>query len=331
MRKVVQALTRASQLSAQKGALHMALTPRIKIAAMATVGIAALTLTTAAAAAPAATTPPPVKSGASYLALGDSIPFGYRESNAVVAPDYTKPSTMAGYPTMVAKDLGLKLTDAACPGETTASFIKKGDQDNGCTLAADDTTGGYRSHFPLHQDYPRSQLLYALGYLKAHPNTKLVTLQVGANDGLRCRALHGGVCQGNDLAAVIQEIQTNLTKILTQLTTKGGYHGQIVLVNYYSINVRDPSGTGQVKALNQVEAGVAQQFKNVRVANAFGQFAQASKNSPDPSGTADTCLAGLETFLTNPAPGGNENCGIHPSRAGQALIATAVDSVVRKS
>ena len=310
----------------------MALTPRIKLAALATVGVAALAITTAAAVPSlAAGGPAPTTQGGSYLALGDSIPFGYRESNAVVQPDYTKPKTMQGYPAMVAKDLGLKLTDAACPGETTASFIKKGDQDNGCTTTAANGPG-YRTAFHLHQDYPRSQLLFALGYLKAHPNTKLVTLQVGANDGLRCRALHGGVCQGNDLAAVIQEIQTNLNRILTQLTTKGGYQGQIVLVNYYSINMADAAdptgGTAQVKALNQVESSVASQFKNVRVANAFAEFAQASKNTPD--GSVDTCKAGLETFLTA-STSGNENCGIHPSRAGQALLATAVDRVVRKA
>ncbi len=69
----------------------------------------------------------------------------------------------------------------------------------------------------------------------------------------------------------------------------------------------------------------------MRVANAFSVFSNASKNSADPSGTPDTCLAGLETFLTNPQPGGNENCGIHPSLAGQALIATSVERVVRKS
>jgi lysophospholipase L1-like esterase len=306
----------------------MALTPRIKLAAAAAVGVAALAMTTAAAVPSlAASGPAPTKSGGSYLALGDSIPFGYRESNAQVTPDYTNPKSMSGYPELVARDLGLNLTNAACPGETTASFIMKGNQDNGCTKTVSGTPG-YRAAFPLHHDYPRSQLLYALGYLKAHPDTKLVTLQIGANDGLRCRALHGGTCQGSDLAAVIGQIQTNLNRILTKITTTGGYHGQIVLVNYYSINVIDPSGTGQVAALNQVEAGVAKQFSNVRIANAFTIFKNASKNTAN--GTPDTCQAGLETYL-KANTSGNENCGIHPSLAGQGLLANAVARVVRKS
>lgn len=314
----------------------MALTPRIKLAAMATVGVATLALTTAAAAAPAATTPPPTKAGAGYLALGDSIPFGYRESNAVVAPDYTNVKSFVGYPALVARDLGLKLTNAACPGETTSSFITKGAQDNGCTNAVDGSAGWRRKGLPLHVSYPKSQLSFAVNYLRTHSNTKLVTLQIGANDGLRCRELNAGTCDGANLLAVIKQIQTNLTKILTQLTTKGRYHGQIVLVNYYSINVRDASGTGQVSALNQVEAGTAKQFKNVRIANAFNLFKNAAKNSPDPNGTPDTCLAGLETYLkpgtfTPGAPGTNENCGIHPSLAGQALLANGVDRIVRKS
>jgi lysophospholipase L1-like esterase len=228
---------------------------------------------------------------------------------------------------MVAKDLGLKLTNASCPGETTSSFIKQGKDDNGCTHDFQGGPGWRAAGFPLHTSYSKGQLLFAVNYLKAHPNTKLVTLQIGANDGLRCRELNGGVCEGDNLNATVATIYTNLQKILTQLTGKAGYKGQIVLVNYYSINSVDPDGTQQVQALNAAEKSAASTFSNVRVANPFSLWAYASKYTSD--GTTDTCKAGLENHVTDNE--GNEDCGIHPSNAGQALIATAVDRTVRKS
>jgi lysophospholipase L1-like esterase len=311
----------------------MALKPTKKFAAIAAVGAAVLAVT-AAVAAPslAASGPAPTTSGGRYLALGDSIPFGYRELNSYNAPDPTDPSTERSYATMVAKDLGLKLTNAACPGETTSSFIKRGVKDNGCSK---DYQGGtqdaWRPNFPLHTTYPKGQLLFAVNYLRAHPKTKLVTLQVGANDGLVCQKQNGGTCTGDAFNAVAQQIATNLQKILTQLTGKGGYHGQIVLVNYYSVNSIDPSGTSQVHLLNQLEKGVAANFSNVRVADAFKLWADASKNTPNLGN--NTCRAGLETYINpnEPPAAQNDICGIHPSKAGQALIATAVDRAVRKS
>src|ERR1700751_924980 len=133
----------------------MALKPRIKVGVLAAVGAAALAVTTAVAVpSEAASGPAPVTSGARYLALGDSIAFGYRESNAVQAPNYAKASTFHGYPELVARDLGLKLTNAACPGETAQSFITAGDLDHGCTVGGDGTSPGYRAAgFPLHTTY----------------------------------------------------------------------------------------------------------------------------------------------------------------------------------
>ena len=104
-----------------------------------------------------------------------------------------------------------------------------------------------------------------------------------------------------DLADVSQEITTNLQKILTQLTTKGGYKGQIVLVNYYSINSIDPSGTNDIKALNQIEQGAVAKFKTVRVANAFSLWANASKNTPDGVATTPAARVSRPTWSTRSA------------------------------
>ena len=239
-----------------------------------------------------------------------------------------KPASFHGYPYLIAQNLGLRMTNAACPGETAASFITAGHLDHACTVQDDGTSPGYRAAFPLHTHYTgptESQLQFAIAFLKKFPNTRLVTLQIGANDGLRCIDL--GNCNTTpEKVALAKRVAKRLTTILTALTTKAGYHGQLVLVNYYSVNSADSGANFNSTALNGAEALVAQNFKNVRIADAYARFASASRNAPG----NNTCAAGLETLLTDNVPP-NGTCGIHPSLAGHALIASSVERVVRKA
>ena len=107
----------------------MAMKPRTKIRALAAVGAAAIAVTTIVAlapsgsAAPSRRAPAPVSAGSVYLALGDSIPFGFREGQSSPTPDYTNAKSLIGYPNLIASDLDLHLTNAACPGEATTSMI----------------------------------------------------------------------------------------------------------------------------------------------------------------------------------------------------------------
>ena len=55
-----------------------------------------------------------------YLALGDSIAFGYRPAPWA---DYRNAANFAAYPEDLAAALKLNLVNAACPGETSASMI----------------------------------------------------------------------------------------------------------------------------------------------------------------------------------------------------------------
>ncbi|MFY9865939.1 MAG: hypothetical protein WAK58_19155, partial [Trebonia sp.] len=66
-----------------------------------------------------------------YLALGDSVAFGFVPSNAVPAPNYFDASSFVGYPEDVAQALHIPVVNASCPGETTASFYIPGAQSNG--------------------------------------------------------------------------------------------------------------------------------------------------------------------------------------------------------
>jgi lysophospholipase L1-like esterase len=311
----------------------MAMKPKIRIGTMAAVGAAAIAITTVVAVTPsiAATGPAPVSAGARYLALGDSVPFGYRESTAVQAPNYMKPNTFVGYPELIANNLDLKLTNASCPGETTTAMIDVTAQDNGCQTQVNGDPG-YRAAYPLHTDYgspSTSQLDFAISFLKAHPGTKLVTLQIGANDGFVCQETTADHCTSpSELSAVLGAIGKHVGRIVRNIRNKAGYSGQLVVVNYYSVQSASNDANAQSLAINSALQGATSQY-DVTIADAYTQFTKASKNAPGTANGGDTCVAGLLTFQTESTQ--NENCGVHPSLAGQALIATAVERVVSKS
>jgi lysophospholipase L1-like esterase len=283
------------------------------------IAAAALALAGAITASPPATASEshpgiPVRPGTNYLALGDSVPFGYREPTSVPTPDYTQPDTFVGYPEDVSADLSLHDTNAACPGETTVSFLSGTAPSNGCEGTAG--SPGYRDVFPLHVAYSGSQLDFAVQFLQSHPRTRLVSLMIGANDGFLCQKQTADQCT-SEFPALLQTIGANVATILSRIRGDGDYPGQIVVVNYYSLDYADLVQTGLSQALNQAIDSAATPF-GVEIADGFGAFQQIAAQDG-----GDTCAAGLLTVLS----GGG--CGIHPSAAGQAVLAGAVEAVVR--
>jgi lysophospholipase L1-like esterase len=265
----------------------------------------------------------PVVAGSTYLALGDSIVFGYRESSNMPNPDYSNAANFMGYPEDIAAALGLKLTNAGCPGETTSSMIDKTADSNGCENRYDSTSqqqvaGGYRTAFPLHTSYRRSQLPFAEQFLKRHPGTRLVTLTIGANDAFLCVSKTSDGCV-SEFGTLLTTIKTNIATILKRIRATG-YTGQIVLVDYYSLNYSDSTLTGEIQILNSNIEQAAKPY-NVRVASAFNAF----KNATAQNG-GDTCQAELLTVLTN----ASSPCGVHPSVQGQALLAQTAMARVKK-
>jgi lysophospholipase L1-like esterase len=183
-----------------------------------------------------------------YLALGDSIPFGYNPLLLPIPPSTTPPiaTDFVGYPELAAPKLKLALTNASCPGQTSGGFISltPPTDDNGCFL--------YRgAGFPLHTAYTGSQLDFALSNLRSNPNARLVTLTLGANDLLRCKySTPDGCASSAELAAVLKVYKQNLTTILTAI--RKVYHSKLVAATYYSLDYRDPLVTGSLAALNGV-------------------------------------------------------------------------------
>src|SRR6516164_9891442 len=67
-----------------------------------------------------------------YLALGDSVAFGYVPPQAVPAPNYLDQHSFVGYPELLAQRLDEHVANASCPGETTGSMLSTSAQSNGC-------------------------------------------------------------------------------------------------------------------------------------------------------------------------------------------------------
>lgn len=259
----------------------------------------------------------PVTRGSQYLALGDSVTFGYEERQVVPAPDYRNAASFPGYPEQLGAELHLAVANAACPGETSASLVNAAAPSNGCENNPAHTSDNYRMTSPLHVRYKGSQLAFALSYLHTHHDVRLVTLMIGANDFFLCQETTADHCastaeQQSTAAGVVRNIHT----ILSAIRNRAHYQGQLVIVNYYSLNYGSAAVSGQSKLLNQVQDAAAKPF-HVRIANGYSEFRAAAVHSG-----GDSCAAGLLTQL------GGGRCGIHPSYAGQALLAQALEKAI---
>jgi lysophospholipase L1-like esterase len=278
------------------------------------VGLAVM-LAVAVVPATAAADAQPVHAGVDYLALGDSVAFGYRPPAVTAPADYLDASNFAGYPEDLAAGIPLTLSNASCPGETTASMITAGAQSNGCENSVGSPVG-YRTLLPLHVDYSGTQLSYAVSYLRSHPRTRLVTIDIGANDLFVCQATTADHCTGTDFPAALRQITDNLTTIFTTLRHAAHYQHDLVLMTYYALNYTDPVQVAGTTALNTALTAAGTQL-GILVADGFAAFQRASQDAG-----GDPCAAGL--LIALPTGG----CNIHPSALGHHVLAAAIEDVI---
>jgi lysophospholipase L1-like esterase len=241
-----------------------------------------------------------------YLALGDSIAFG---ENPTVQ-DRSNDGVFIGYPAVIAEQLGYALTDAACNGETSGSFLSPDAPDNGCR--------NYHQNHPLHVDYDGTQMDFAIGFLADHPETALVTIDLGGNDLLLMQksCQQDAACEAANLLPAAAQYRVNLDTILSQLRDDAGYGGPILLVNIYSKNYLDLVQTAAILTFNH-EARQAADAVGAELSNSFMTFAVASVQS-----RGNPCQAGLLIPL------GDGTCDIHPSPAGRDLLGSAAVNVL---
>jgi len=286
---------------------------RAAVVAGVAVGVAAVLMPAVPASAGSVTGP---AANGTYLALGDSVAFGYVPPEAVPAPNYRSAHSFAGYPEDVAQALRVRVWNASCPGETTESMLVAGVVSNGCENSPGSPTG-YRTLYPLHVQYQGTQMEYALKYLAVHRHTQLVTIDIGANDVFLCQETTADHCTNPaELQAVLMEIATNLTKIYTQIRDVANYQGPLVALAYYSLDYSGPAQEAGVQLLNSVIASVTEAFGG-QVADGFAAF-----EGPSMAAGGSPCAAGLLIKL----PDGT--CNIHPSPAGHLLLAQAIEEVV---
>ena len=245
-----------------------------------------------------------------YLALGDSVPFGFRGGE----PDaYSDPENFIGYPELVADERGLELVNAACPGETTASFLDATGPSNGCQRTVT-SPFGYRTAYPLHVQYDspdQSQMNLAVQTLQENDDVELVTLQIGANDGFVCQqTTPDGCTTPASLQGVLETVQGNLDRILSTLRDDAGYDGQIVVVTYYALDYSNATGAATQLLAQQIAQ--AAQAHDADVADGFAAFRPVAE-----AAGGDSIAAGL--VLPD---------DVHPTEQGQTLLAEAVLDVV---
>lgn len=259
--------------------------------------VTSVSVPAAMAQLPAANTP--------YLALGDSIAFGF---NPQVQP--WNLNRYVGYPLLLSKALHLDLTNASCPGETSGTFAGTSP-----TYLPGFDCSVFSQNNQLFVSYKGgSQLSYAIKYLQTHQKTALVTINIGGNDlGVLQDSCAGDpTCEIAGLPNTLAGVGQNLDLIFSDLRGTG-YNGPIVALNYYAFNYSDPIQVGAFTALNNTIASAAAPYQ-VAVADAYGAFLIASADK-----LGDACAAGL--LLQDPK---TNTCGTHPSYAGQALLAATI-------
>lgn len=249
----------------------------------------------------AGTVPASANDEAGYLALGDSVAFGFNP--LVFNSNPTDTDAYIGYPEVLSKHV----VNASCSGETSPSLIA-GPPDNGCAA--------FRSVAPLHVGYTGTQLAFAVAYIRAHPGTQLVTIDIGANDlFILLRTCNGSSsCFAAGFPVLLSTLASNLTTIYGSLHA-AGFRGHLVALTYYLTDYNDQNAKVAIGAINQVVTAVTTAFGG-RAADGFAAFKREAMEAG-----GDSCKAGL--LIRLPTGG----CDIHPSRLGRMLLARAVEAV----
>jgi hypothetical protein len=93
------------------------------------------------------------------------------------------------------------------------------------------------------------------------------------------------------------------------------------LLTYWSADYSSQVATYESQGLNSALEKAAKPY-DVQIADGYGQFMRAARQ-----GHGNICTAQLVTALK---PASSGQCGIHPSYAGAAVLAAAVERAIKK-
>ena len=254
----------------------------------------------AAAAARPANFDPPKRY---YLALGDSIGYGFQTSKALAGLPPQAFNT--GYVDLFSARLrhlrpGITTVNFSCPGESTLSFTTP------CTWKA--------SGHGLHDDYPGSQLDAALAFLAAHRGrVSPVTLSLNGNDidaFLQSCPPGDLACIQDGAPAAIAQYRIRLTTILERLRAAAP-DAEIILTGAYDPDIGEFSFADPLfTVLNNAES-MAGATVRARLANPFPAF------NPQGDEAAETTAICTLTLVC-------AQHDTHPSDAGYRALASLV-------
>ena len=231
-----------------------------------------------------------------YLALGDSLAFGFQPNK-----DFSHGYVVDFFEQDLQKDGVEDFLDLGCPGETSSTFII-----GGCPFAPSSPP----------------QLASALAYLHANAGmVSPVTLDIGANDVLP--DIDPTTCTINQVkfATDLATLDANLTQVIlpqlrAALTVNGQLTGDLVMMNYYDPyqNIC-PNTTLFAEEENQDLANDVRGFGSI--VDVFDAFGGAKTPNPHICKYTWMCVA--------PPLGPN----IHPTDKGYELIADTFDKGTR--
>jgi hypothetical protein len=271
--------------------------------------------TTAAGASPAAG---PVAGPVEYyLDLGGSASVGFQPTAA--RPDGQPTDT--GY----ANDLltierarwhALQLVQLGCPGETTGTFLNGGDP---CRPVGE------------------TQLSQAVTFLHTHPDTVLVTVDLGFNDLDRCLASH--LVNEACLTQRLDLIDQQLPPILAALRAAAGPTVRIVGVGHYDPYLGTYLHGGSdiafsedsVAAIERLDGTLHAVYAAAGVPMAdVGRAFEITHNEPvDLAGVGDVPRNVAQTCaLTWMCTSASRRAKQHPDDAGYQVIAQAIADVI---
>lgn len=242
-----------------------------------------------------------------YIALGDSVTFGF----SPLLADPWIPEQFVGYPEIIGRRTGRPVTNLGCPGQTAQALVSLTAIDNGCFDArAQASEAGFSL---LHADYPGTQLAAALTAVRSATPPSLISVQGGGNEVVICE-LSGVPDPQQCMNDYMPRVSASLRRVVNQLRG-AGYRGRIVLVSYYLV----PGLEAPLRRLNETIARTAR-AEDVAFADASARFDAYARDHG-----GDLCAAGLLIAL----PDGS--CDLHPTRTGQDLFADSVLAAARRS
>jgi lysophospholipase L1-like esterase len=255
-----------------------------------------------------------------YVAIGGSDSVGYQ-------PTAAKPNgarTDQGYAndllqTERARWNGLQLVQLGCPGETTITMIEGDDH---CYLP------------------PASQLATTIGFLRQHPSTVLMTVDLGFNDVERCfvRFSINQAC----VTLAMAHVRNQLPAILAALRAAAGPAVHIIGVGHYDpyVAAYDDGPAAQAFAqesltvitrLNEVMRA-AYDAAGIPMADIASTFGMGDVDPTDPADSAQiTHAVGRVcalTWMCSPAP---LQPNKHPDDEGYEAIAAVIGSLLPSS